>query len=101
MIRKILPALAAFGLLPALVAVATSASARGVMVYAWPASWPGRQSLHSGEEDPMRLVGQAISTTTGAFAVRVGSPAVLGASAGRGGLINLQAGAAGAAGSDQ
>lgn len=132
MIRKILSALAAFGLLLALVAVAISASAQAanrapvtryatlsgqvalqgrvinsdgrdvagarVMVYAWPASWPGRQPLHPGEEVPMRLVGQAISTTTGAFAVRVGSPAVLGASAGPGGLVNLQAGVAGAAG---
>lgn len=53
----------------------------------------------------MRLVGQAISTATGAFAVRVGSPAVLGASAGRGGLVNLQvnlqAGVADAAGPGQ
>jgi hypothetical protein len=69
-----------------------------VMLYAWPASWPGRQSLHPGEEVPMRLVGQAVSTTAGAFAVRISSPAALAASAGPGGLVNLQAGVAGATG---
>jgi hypothetical protein len=132
MIRKILPVLAATGLLPALVAVATSASAQPanqvpvtryallsgqvavqgrvinsgghdvagarVMLYAWPASWPGRQPLRPGEQVPMRLVGQAISTSAGGFAVPVSAPAALAASVGAGGVVNLQASVASAAG---
>jgi hypothetical protein len=66
-----------------------------VELYAWPGSWPGKQPVHRGERVPMRYIGQAFSTASGQYAVRITHPAALEASAQRGGVVNLQIAVAG------
>jgi hypothetical protein len=68
-----------------------------VQLYAWPASWPDSQVTRPGEQVPTRLVGQAVTTATGLYAVRV-AVAALRASAISAGIVNLQASVVGATG---
>jgi len=61
-----------------------------VQLYAWPASWPGKQVVKRGEQVPLRLVGRAISTAAGRYAIRVDAAALrpLGNAHG---IVNLRA----------
>jgi hypothetical protein len=61
-----------------------------VYLYAWPASWPGRRPVHPGEHVPLQLVGSAVSTSSGHYAVRIAYKAAVVSSAARDGTVNLE-----------
>jgi hypothetical protein len=66
-----------------------------VELYAWPSNWPGKQPMHPGERVPLRSVGQAFSTASGLYTIRISHPAALKTSALRDGTVNLQVAVAG------
>lgn len=61
-----------------------------VYLFAWPASWPGGHAVYPGELVPLRLVGSAVSTSSGHYAVRIAHRAALSSSAARDGIVNLE-----------
>jgi hypothetical protein len=61
-----------------------------VYLYAWPASWPGRRAVYPGERVPLQLVGSAVSTSSGHYAVGIEYPAAVRSSAARDGIVNLE-----------
>jgi hypothetical protein len=61
-----------------------------IYLYAWPADWPGGRAVYPGEPVPLRLVGSAVSRSSGHYAVRIAHPTALSSSAARDGIVNLE-----------
>jgi len=61
-----------------------------VYLYAWPASWPGRNAVYPGERVPLQLVGSTVSTSSGHYAVPIEYPTAVRSSATRDGIVNLE-----------
>ena len=60
-----------------------------VVLYAWPVTSVVSKIRH-GQRVPLKIVGSAITSASGRYAIRVTSPAALSSSAERDGIVNLE-----------